>query len=207
MNDPWNSRLDVAEALEAAGWTGAPDRPMEILRHPNGAVWAVHNDQGDCGLDIPGGGGATFPGDVPDTVVIAACLAAGQIGAEPKAHPAETAPPADFFAPDTAYRRRRWTFHCLAVVLNTLTGEPRAVGLLGRDGEPSTATSMDPDNWQHDGWEAQTDPPQCTTRLLPFTSDHVDRCVHHGVHDSHRTAAGVLWGNGSADEPPTGGAR
>ncbi|MFE9319118.1 hypothetical protein ACFYNV_29150 [Streptomyces albidoflavus] len=159
MNAPWNSRLDVAEALEAAGWTGAPDRLLEILHHPNGAVWAVHTDHGDCGLDTPGGGATTFPGDVPDTVVIAACLAAGQIGAEPEARPAETAPPADFFAPDTVYRRRRWTFRCLAVVLNPLTAEPRAVGLLGRDGEPSTATSMDPDNWQHDGWEAQTDTP------------------------------------------------
>ncbi|MGW7505946.1 hypothetical protein ACWGIR_31100 [Streptomyces albidoflavus] len=91
MNDPWNSRLDVAEALEAAGWTGAPDRPLEILRHPNGAVWAVHNDHGDCGLDTPGGGGVTFPGDVPDTVIIAACLAAGQIGAE---RPRRTVPSA-----------------------------------------------------------------------------------------------------------------
>ncbi|PKA32892.1 hypothetical protein [Streptomyces sp. SM8] len=72
---------------------------------------------------------------------------------------AQTALPIDFFAPDTVYRRRRWTYQCLAVVLNPLTGEPRAVGLLGRDGEPSTATSMDPDNWQHDGWEAQTDTP------------------------------------------------
>ncbi|MBL0780232.1 hypothetical protein G6541_24615 [Streptomyces albidoflavus] len=72
---------------------------------------------------------------------------------------APTAAPVDFFTPDTVYRRRRWTYQCLAVVLNPLTGEPRAVGLLGRDGEPSTATSMDPDNWQHDGWEAQTDTP------------------------------------------------
>ncbi|MGJ5693112.1 hypothetical protein ACM6RM_08065, partial [Streptomyces pratensis] len=70
---------------------------------------------------------------------------------------AQTALPIDFFAPDTVYRRRRWNFRCLAVVLDALTGEPRAVGLLGRDGEPTTATSMDPDNWQHDGWVAQTD--------------------------------------------------
>ncbi|MFE0765421.1 hypothetical protein [Streptomyces smyrnaeus] len=76
----WNSRLDVAEALECAGWTGDDDRPLEILRHPSGAVWAVTNDAGDCGVDTPGGGVADFPGDVADTVVIAAALAAsGQL--------------------------------------------------------------------------------------------------------------------------------
>ncbi|MGF0163118.1 hypothetical protein ACQRET_03615 [Streptomyces koyangensis] len=71
---------------------------------------------------------------------------------------APTAAPVDFFTPDTVYRRRRWTYQCLAVVLDPLTGEPRAVGLLGRDGEPATATSMDPDNWQHDGWVATAPP-------------------------------------------------
>ncbi|WP_019548541.1 hypothetical protein [Streptomyces sulphureus] len=76
----WNSRLDVAEALERAGWTGDDDRPLEILRHPSGAVWAVANDAGDCGVDTPGGGVADFPGDVADSVVIAAALAAsGQL--------------------------------------------------------------------------------------------------------------------------------
>ncbi|GGZ23755.1 hypothetical protein GCM10010387_16230 [Streptomyces inusitatus] len=72
----WNSRLDVAEALEAAGWTGDSDRPLEILRHPSGAVWAVFNDVGDCGVTTPNGANTGFPGDTPDAVVIAACLAA-----------------------------------------------------------------------------------------------------------------------------------
>ncbi|MFD9151580.1 hypothetical protein ACFWDF_30810 [Streptomyces diastaticus] len=46
---------------------------------------------------------------------------------------------------------------------------------------------------------------QCTAGLLPFTSDRVHRCVRHGAHDSHETASGARWGNGSADEPPMGG--
>ncbi|MFF4388534.1 hypothetical protein ACFY0G_17405 [Streptomyces sp. NPDC001552] len=76
----WNSRLDVVEALEAAGWTGDEDRPLEILRHSSGAVWAVTNEYGDCGLDCPGGAVVEFPGDALDPVVIAACLAAaGQL--------------------------------------------------------------------------------------------------------------------------------
>lgn len=80
MTDTWNSRLAVAEALEAAGWTGDEHRPLEVYRHPSGAAWAVHNDAGDCGLDCPNRSGVDFPGDVPDAVVIAACLAAaGQL--------------------------------------------------------------------------------------------------------------------------------
>ncbi|MDQ1018818.1 hypothetical protein [Streptomyces afghaniensis] len=72
----WNSRLDVVEALEAAGWTADAERPLEILRHPGGATWAVWNDSGDCGLDTPGGGTVEFPGDVADHIVTAACMAA-----------------------------------------------------------------------------------------------------------------------------------
>lgn len=76
----WNSRIDVTEALERAGWAGDPDDPFGILRHPSGAVWAVTNDGGDCGVDTPGGGVIEIPGDVPDPVVIAAALAAsGQL--------------------------------------------------------------------------------------------------------------------------------
>lgn len=79
----WNSRIDVVEALERAGWVGDDDRPLEILRHPSGAVWAVANDAGDCGVATPGGGVADFPGDVADSVVIAATLAAsGQLAPE-----------------------------------------------------------------------------------------------------------------------------
>ncbi|QKW04962.1 hypothetical protein HUT18_11855 [Streptomyces sp. NA04227] len=76
----WNSRLAVVEALERAGWTGDTERPLEILRHPTGAVWAVANDLGDCGVTTPGGGSVDLPGDVADLVVIAAALAAsGQL--------------------------------------------------------------------------------------------------------------------------------
>ncbi|MFF4179647.1 hypothetical protein [Streptomyces sp. NPDC001750] len=74
----WNSRLDVAEALESAGWAADERNPLGLLRHPSGAVWAVTNDAGDCGLGCPGGGVADFPGDVADAVVIAACLAASR---------------------------------------------------------------------------------------------------------------------------------
>ncbi|MET9321928.1 hypothetical protein ABZX75_17300 [Streptomyces sp. NPDC003038] len=80
----WISRIDVAEALEAAGWVGDEPDPLGLLRHPSGAVWAVSNDSGDCGLDCPGGAVVEFPGDAPDQVVIAACLAAAdQLEAAP----------------------------------------------------------------------------------------------------------------------------
>ncbi|MFJ5089998.1 hypothetical protein [Streptomyces sp. NPDC088674] len=46
--------------------------------------------------------------------------------------------------------------------------------------------------------------PQCTAGLLPATDEAVDRCIRRGKHDSHKTASGVLWGNGSADETPGG---
>ncbi|MEU0979085.1 hypothetical protein ABZ488_07680 [Streptomyces griseus] len=41
--------------------------------------------------------------------------------------------------------------------------------------------------------------PQCSAGLLPATDEAVDRCVRHGVHDTHATAAGVRWPN---DEDP-----
>ena len=72
----WLGRLDVIEALEAAGWTGDDDMPLSILRHPSGAVFGVSNEHGDSGLDCPNGAVIEFPGDVPTVVIVAACLAA-----------------------------------------------------------------------------------------------------------------------------------
>jgi hypothetical protein len=72
----WYGRLDVLEALEAAGWVGDPEYPLSILRHPSGAVWAVTNEAGDSGLTCPNGANPNFPSDTPSIVVIAACLAA-----------------------------------------------------------------------------------------------------------------------------------
>jgi hypothetical protein len=72
----WHGRLDVLEALEAAGWTGDPDMPLSILRHPSGAVWAVWNESDDSGLDCPNGTVIEFPGGTPTVVIVAACLAA-----------------------------------------------------------------------------------------------------------------------------------
>ncbi|WP_326739110.1 hypothetical protein [Streptomyces sp. NBC_01022] len=53
--------------------------------------------------------------------------------------------------------------------------------------------------------ETEAPAPQCTAGLLPATDAAVDRCIRRGKHDSHATAAGVLWGNGSADEQPEDG--
>ncbi|WP_327160503.1 hypothetical protein [Streptomyces zaomyceticus] len=72
----WLGRLDVLEALEAAGWTGDDDMPLSIVRHPSGAVWAVSNEVGDSGLDCPNGAVIEFPSDAPTVVIVAACLAA-----------------------------------------------------------------------------------------------------------------------------------
>ncbi|MGW1154521.1 hypothetical protein ACWD45_24955 [Streptomyces rubiginosohelvolus] len=72
----WHGRLDVLEALEAAGWVGDDDMPLSIVRHPSGAVWAVANESDDSGLDCPNGAVIEFPGDTPSLVIIAACLAA-----------------------------------------------------------------------------------------------------------------------------------
>jgi hypothetical protein len=72
----WLGRLDVVEALEAAGWTGDAEVPLSILRHPSGAVWAVTNESDDSGLGCPNGTVIEFPGSTPTVVVVAACLAA-----------------------------------------------------------------------------------------------------------------------------------
>lgn len=37
--------------------------------------------------------------------------------------------------------------------------------------------------------------PQCSVGLLPPTDAAVDRCVRHGAHDTHVTAAGARWPN------------
>ncbi|MGW6391143.1 hypothetical protein ACWFR1_11700 [Streptomyces sp. NPDC055103] len=77
----WNERIGVAEALDAAGWTGDTLDPRGLLKHPTGAVWAVVTETGGCALDLPNEGATVaFPSKIPDTVVIAACLAAaGQL--------------------------------------------------------------------------------------------------------------------------------
>ncbi|MFE4796173.1 hypothetical protein ACFRFL_13915 [Streptomyces sp. NPDC056708] len=77
----WNTRIGVAEALDEAGWTGDTLDPRGLLKHPSGAVWAVVNEAGGCALDLsPVGATIPFHGKVPDSVVIAACLAAsGQL--------------------------------------------------------------------------------------------------------------------------------
>ncbi|MFJ6014517.1 hypothetical protein [Streptomyces sp. NPDC092952] len=76
----WNSRIGIAEALDAARWTGDTLDPLGLMKHESGAVWGVLTDAGDCGLDCPNGAVIGFPGDTPDAVVIAACLAAaGQL--------------------------------------------------------------------------------------------------------------------------------
>ena len=69
--DDW---LIVTEALEAAGWAGADDNPLEILQK-DGATWAIANDCGDSGLSKDGWT-VEFPSDTPVLVVIATCLAA-----------------------------------------------------------------------------------------------------------------------------------
>ena len=72
----WLGRLDVVEALEAAGWVGADDMPLSILRHASGAVWSVVNESEDSGLHCPNGANVDFPSDTPTVVIVAACLAA-----------------------------------------------------------------------------------------------------------------------------------
>ncbi|GFM97023.1 hypothetical protein Sfulv_18340 [Streptomyces fulvorobeus] len=69
--DDW---LIVTEALEAAGWTGADDNPLEILQK-DGACWAISNDCYDSAVSKDGWN-VDFPSDTPVSVVIAACLAA-----------------------------------------------------------------------------------------------------------------------------------
>lgn len=72
----WLGRMDVVEALEAAGWVGAEDMPLNILKHPSGAVWAVVGGTDDSGLHCPNGANVEFPADTPTVVIVAACLAA-----------------------------------------------------------------------------------------------------------------------------------
>lgn len=69
----WIGRLDVVEALEAAGWASDD---VGLVRHPSGAVWAVINDSDDSGLDCPNGTTIEFPSSTPTIVIVAACLAA-----------------------------------------------------------------------------------------------------------------------------------
>jgi hypothetical protein len=72
----WNPRLDVVEALEAAGWTGDTDNPLGLLRH-NGAVWGTTSDAGDSSLTEPTAGQTIgFPSNTPDELIVATCLAA-----------------------------------------------------------------------------------------------------------------------------------
>ncbi|MGW6456305.1 hypothetical protein ACWF94_10325 [Streptomyces sp. NPDC055078] len=77
----WNERIGIAEALDAAGWTGDILDPRGLLKHPSGAVWAMVSETGVCVLDMSNAGASVaFPSRVPDSVVIAACLAAaGQL--------------------------------------------------------------------------------------------------------------------------------
>lgn len=75
MTDIDTDRLDVIEALEAAGWTGDPDYPLSLLRK-NGATYGVSGNSGDSSLTGPGGWTANFPTDMPTVVIVAACLAA-----------------------------------------------------------------------------------------------------------------------------------
>ncbi|MFH9215441.1 hypothetical protein [Streptomyces globisporus] len=48
--------------------------------------------------------------------------------------------------------------------------------------------------------EEPTPAPQCSAGLLPATDEAVDRCVRHGAHDTHVTAAGVRWPNEDGPE-------
>jgi hypothetical protein len=74
------NRVDVIEALEAAGWTADPEYPLSIVRH-QGAVFADTNDCDDSGLTCPNGANVDFPSGTPSVVIIAACLAAVDSGA------------------------------------------------------------------------------------------------------------------------------
>jgi hypothetical protein len=74
MTDRWYERLDITEALEAAGWEADDEYPLEIVRK-DGAVFAITNECGDSGLSKDGWG-VDFPSDVPVIVIVAACLAA-----------------------------------------------------------------------------------------------------------------------------------
>jgi hypothetical protein len=70
-----SDRLDIVEALEAAGWIGDDDNPLGLLRK-NGATYGVHGECGDSSLTGPGGWTVEFPSDMPTVVVVATCVAA-----------------------------------------------------------------------------------------------------------------------------------
>jgi hypothetical protein len=80
MTDRWYERLDISEALEAAGWEADADYPLEIVRKGD-AVFTITNESGDSGLSV-GSWGVDFPSDVPVLVIVAACLAAAGQTAE-----------------------------------------------------------------------------------------------------------------------------
>ncbi|MGH3585827.1 MAG: hypothetical protein ACRDQ0_05850 [Pseudonocardia sp.] len=99
--DDW---LIVTEALEAAGWTGADDNPLEILQK-DGATWAISNDCYDSAVS-KGGWNVDFPSDTPVSVVIAACLAAVDQPPARQVLGTTTGPPATAPSDDTALRQQ-----------------------------------------------------------------------------------------------------
>jgi hypothetical protein len=94
--ETWNCRQEIAEALEAAGWKGDPGNELGVLRHPSGAVWAVLNNSGDCGVDCPNGAVIDLPSGTEDAVIIATALAAS--GQSNPAHVAELEERADWLS-------------------------------------------------------------------------------------------------------------
>lgn len=74
MTDRWRERLDISEALEAAGWEADDEYPLEILRK-GGACFSITNEFGYSGLSADGWT-VDFPPSTPVIVVVAACLAA-----------------------------------------------------------------------------------------------------------------------------------
>jgi hypothetical protein len=143
--------------------------------------------------------------------------------------PAETQPPTDdaqaaaALAPlEAAVRRHREQQrikHHVAVLreaaddLATAFSDPTAkhIGALGASHLRRRAREIDAElrRLADETQPADTPavPPQCTAGLLPATSEPVDRCIRRGTHDSHVTASGARWGNGSADDEPAAGAR
>jgi hypothetical protein len=73
--------------------------------------------------------------------------------------------------------------------------------LSGPDGEPywleldAERAAALRDSLTGPGAEEPTPAPQCSAGLLPATDAAVDRCVRHGAHDTHVTAAGARWPN------------
>ncbi|MFJ9752785.1 hypothetical protein [Streptomyces chartreusis] len=68
----WYGRLDVAEALKAAGWS---DDDGELLEK-DGAFWSVTSEADDSTLACPNDAVIDFPRSTPADVIIAACLSA-----------------------------------------------------------------------------------------------------------------------------------